>query len=61
MGWGAGLIALLAAVAALWPRAVAFPLAVLCFWVAVSLAVRAYKLRFSKKRRHRRRKHPEDH
>jgi cardiolipin synthase len=45
MYWGAGLLAVLAAIAAYWPRAVAFPTAVLCAWIAVSLLVRAFKLR----------------
>ena len=44
MYWGAALLALLAAVAANWPRAVAFPIAFLCAWIAVSLLVRAIKL-----------------
>ena len=44
MYWGAGLLAVVAAIAAYWPRAVAFPIAVLCAWIAVSLVVRALKL-----------------
>jgi cardiolipin synthase len=45
MYWGAGLLALLAAIAVYWPRAVAFPIAVFCAWIAASLLVRAVKLR----------------
>jgi cardiolipin synthase A/B len=45
MFWGAGLLAVLALVSAYWPRAVAFPIAGLCAWIAVSLLVRAMKLR----------------
>jgi cardiolipin synthase A/B len=45
MYWGAALLALLAVIAAYWPRAVAFPIAILCAWIAASLLVRAVKLR----------------
>ena len=45
MYWGAGLLAILAAIAFKWPKAIAFPIAVLCAWCAVALLVRAYKLR----------------
>jgi ABC-type microcin C transport system permease subunit YejE len=39
------LLLLLMAVAILWPRAVALPIAVLGGWVAISLLVKAYRLR----------------
>jgi len=45
MYWGAALLGVFAAIAAYWPRAVAFPLALLCAWFAASLLVRALKLR----------------
>jgi cardiolipin synthase A/B len=45
MYWGAALLAVFSAIAAYWPRAVAFPLALLCAWFAASLLVRAIKLR----------------
>ncbi|MBI4460739.1 MAG: cardiolipin synthase B [Acidobacteria bacterium] len=51
--WGAALLAFLAAIAFFWPRSVAFPLAILCLWTAVSLAVRAFKLRFPRRKRGR--------
>jgi len=44
MYWGAALLAIVAGIAAYWPRAVAFPIAILCAWIAVSLLVRAIKL-----------------
>jgi cardiolipin synthase len=44
MYWGAALLAGLAAIAANWPKAVAFPIAVMCGWIAASLLVRAIKL-----------------
>jgi cardiolipin synthase len=45
----AWLLLLLTAVATLWPRAVAFPVAVLGGWVAISLLVKAYRLRSRQK------------
>jgi cardiolipin synthase A/B len=45
MYWGAALLALLSAVAFYWPRGIAFPIAFLCAWSAVSLVVRALSLR----------------
>jgi cardiolipin synthase len=45
MYWGAALLALLAAIAFYWPRGIAFPIAFLCAWSAVSLLVRAFTLR----------------
>jgi cardiolipin synthase A/B len=53
MYWGAGLLAVVAAVAAYWPRVAAYPIAVLCAWIAASLLVRAFKLRriFSRSKR----------
>ncbi len=44
----AGLLSVLSAVAILWPRMAAFPLALLGGWVAVSLLVRGYRLRTEK-------------
>ncbi|MGH9433806.1 MAG: phospholipase D-like domain-containing protein [Terriglobia bacterium] len=47
----AGLLLLgLAAVAALWPRVIAIPLAVFGVWLAVSLLIQAYKLRSKRNR-----------
>jgi cardiolipin synthase len=45
MFWGAALLFLLATISAYKPKAVAFPIAVLCAWLAVSLLIRAIKLR----------------
>jgi cardiolipin synthase len=45
MYWGAALLALLSAIAFYWPRGIAFPIAFLCAWSAVSLVVRAVSLR----------------
>jgi cardiolipin synthase A/B len=45
MYWGAGLLAVLAAIAAYWPRGIAFPIAFLCAWISASLVVRAVRLR----------------
>jgi cardiolipin synthase len=45
MYWGAALLALLSAIAFYWPRGIAFPIAFLCAWSAVSLVVRAVTLR----------------
>jgi cardiolipin synthase len=45
MVWGAALLIVLSAIAAYWPRAIAFPAVVLGVWVSLSLLVRAYKLR----------------
>ena len=45
MLWGSGVLLALAAIAAYWPRAVAFPAAVTCLWIALSLLVRAFHLR----------------
>ena len=44
----AGLLSVLSAVAILWPRMAAFPLALLGGWIAVSLLVRGYRLRTEK-------------
>jgi cardiolipin synthase len=41
------LLAGLATVAVLWPRVISVPLALIMFWVAAALAVRAYRLRRS--------------
>jgi cardiolipin synthase len=44
MYWGAGLLAVLAAIAAYWPRGIAYPMAFLCAWISASLIIRAVKL-----------------
>jgi cardiolipin synthase len=54
MVWGAVLLTAIAAVCAFWPKALAFPVGVVCIWMAASLVVRAIKLR------HRRRKTKKD-
>jgi len=41
----AWLLLLLTAVAILWPRVLAVPVAVLGGWMAISLLIRAYRLR----------------
>jgi cardiolipin synthase len=45
MYWGAALLAVVAFVATKWPEAVAYPIAVLCAWITLSLLFRAQKLR----------------
>ena len=50
MFWGAALLVTFSFVAMYWPRAVAFPAAILCVWIATSLVARALKLR--RKRKH---------
>jgi cardiolipin synthase len=45
MYWGAGLLAALAAIAAYWPRGIAYPIAFLCAWISVSLIMRAVRLK----------------
>jgi len=45
MCWGAALLVMVAVIAAKWPKAIALPLAVLCCWVAVTLVVKAFKVR----------------
>jgi cardiolipin synthase len=45
MYWGAALLAALAAIAIKWPKAIAFPIAVVCIWIAISLTVRAIRLK----------------
>jgi cardiolipin synthase len=45
MIWGAALLSSLAAVCVLWPKAIAFPLGFLFFWMAASLLVRTVRLR----------------
>jgi len=45
MWWGAALLATFGGVVAYWPRAAAVPAAVLSLWIAISLAIRAYKLK----------------
>ena len=44
MYWGAGLLAVLAFIAAYWPRGIAYPIAFLCAWISVSLIIRAVRL-----------------
>jgi cardiolipin synthase len=53
MTWGALLLAVVSFIAAYWPRAVAFPTAVVCLWLAISLLIRAYQLRTTRKHRRR--------
>jgi cardiolipin synthase len=50
MFWGASLLVTFSFVAVYWPRAAAFPVAILCVWIAISLVARALKLR--RKRKH---------
>jgi cardiolipin synthase len=45
MAQGAAILAAVALVATYWPKVVTVPIAVLCTWMAISLAIRAYKLR----------------
>ncbi len=45
MGWGALLLSAFVVVAVRWPKAVAFPVAVFCLWVAATLTIRAWRLR----------------
>ncbi len=45
MLWGSGVLLALAAIAAYWPRVLAFPAAVICVWFALSLLVRSVHLR----------------
>lgn len=47
MAMAAALLIVFAALAAYWPQGVVFPIALVCLWVAISLLVRAYKLRSS--------------
>ena len=44
MLWGAALLASVAAISAYWPKVLAFPLAFLCAWLALSLIVRVIRL-----------------
>jgi cardiolipin synthase len=44
MYWGAGLLAVLAFIAAYWPRGIAYPIGFLCAWISVSLIIRAVRL-----------------
>jgi cardiolipin synthase len=55
MTLGAAILTALAIVAASWPRVITTPIVVLCVWMAISLLVRAYKLRSRARsaRRHR--------
>jgi cardiolipin synthase len=43
--WGAALLLVIGAVAAYWPRVVAFTTVFLCVWLSLSLFIRAYRLR----------------
>ena len=45
MLWGSGVLLAIAAIAAYWPRVLAFPAAVICVWFALSLLVRSVHLR----------------
>lgn len=51
MLWGAALLIALAAVAIIWPKSIAYPLAGLSLWVTASLLVKAVLLRRRGKRR----------
>jgi cardiolipin synthase len=51
MLWGAAALIALAAVAVIWPKSVAYPLALLSLWVTASLLVKAALLRRRGKRR----------
>jgi cardiolipin synthase A/B len=51
MAWGALLLGVLSFVAAYWPHVIAYPTAVLSGWFAISLLIRAYKLRTARKSR----------
>ncbi len=51
MRWAAALLIVIAAVAVIFPKAVAYPLVFLCLWIAASLLLRAYKLRPKRQRR----------
>jgi cardiolipin synthase len=48
MALAAALLMLFAALAVYWPQGFAYPIAVVCLWVAISLLVRAHRLRSSK-------------
>jgi cardiolipin synthase len=50
MLWGAALLVAVAVVSLLWPKFIAYPLAVLCLWMMSSLLVEAIKLRSRRKR-----------
>jgi cardiolipin synthase len=50
MAWGALLLGAVSFVAAYWPHVVAYPAAVICAWIAVSLLIRAYRMRSAQKR-----------
>jgi cardiolipin synthase A/B len=45
MLWAAGILTIFSGVAVIWPKAVVYPVVVVCMWLAISLFVRAYKLR----------------
>jgi cardiolipin synthase len=44
MYWGAGLLVVFSALGAKWPKAIAYPVAFMCLWIAISLVIRAIKL-----------------
>ena len=50
---GAALL-LIAAVALLWPWAVAVPVALLAAWIGIAMVINAYRLRRSRRQRRRR-------
>ena len=54
MFWGAALLVITSVVSILWPKVVVYPLAVFCTWLAVSLLIRAFKLRSGYNRSRRR-------
>jgi cardiolipin synthase len=43
--WGAFALLVLTAIAVLWPRAIAWPLAAIALWIALGLAVRWLRVR----------------
>jgi cardiolipin synthase len=49
MFWGAALLVTFAFVAVYWPRAAAFPAAIVSVWIAISLVARALRLRSKRK------------
>lgn len=56
MGLGAAILIAVSVIAVNWPRIISVPVAVLCGWMAISLLIRAFKLRRSVPRGKRRRR-----
>jgi cardiolipin synthase len=46
MFWGAALLTLISVVSYVWPGVLVYPVAVFCGWLALTLFIRAFKLRF---------------